>query len=299
MLGALQKPILLADLEAMLRQSLRADTPITAEQLAGALDRREIFVHYQPKATRIAPGRWIIEGVEALARWDHAALGRISPSRFIPLAEKNGLIRRLTEYVLETALAQCREWDMAGLELSVAINLSPQLLNDLTFPDQVARMAAQVGADARRVIFEVTESAAMFDPGTTMDVLTRMRVKNFGLSIDDFGTGYSSLAYLRRLPVDILKIDRSFIVDVGRDERDAALVSAMLAMAQELHLDVVAEGVEQWRQLDFLRQRHCNGAQGFLFSAPLPAERIHAHLHRDRDWPWQSWMNSPEASQLH
>ncbi|HKR34161.1 MAG TPA: EAL domain-containing response regulator, partial [Steroidobacteraceae bacterium] len=211
MLGALQKPILLADLEVMLRQCLRADSAINPTVLAAALDAQEIQVHYQPKATRISPNRWIVEGVEALARWHHPSLGFISPARFIPLAEKNGLIRRLTEQVLEMSLAQCRTWDAAGLELSVAINLSPQLLNDLSFPDQVARMAAQVGADARRIIFEVTESAAMFDPGTTMDVLTRMRVKNFGLSIDDFGTGYSSLKQLYLMPFSELKIDTSFV----------------------------------------------------------------------------------------
>ncbi len=281
MLGALQKPILLADLEAMLRQSLRADTPITAEQLAGALDRREIFVHYQPKATRIAPGRWIIEGVEALARWDHAALGRISPSRFIPLAEKNGLIRRLTEYVLETALAQCREWDMAGLELSVAINLSPQLLNDLTFPDQVARMAAQVGADARRVIFEVTESAAMFDPGTTMDVLTRMRVKNFGLSIDDFGTGYSSLKQLYLMPFSELKIDTSFVRDIFAHEDARTMVETMILLAHKLRLTACAEGVEAQEVLDFLDQAGCDRAQGYFIGRPMDGEPL---AERVREW---------------
>src|SRR5437868_6839487 len=129
MLGALQKPILLKDLEATLRQCLRADTPINPESLTLALDRGEIQVHYQPKATRVAPNRWIVEGVEALARWQHPSLGFISPARFIPLAEKNGLIRRLTEEVLEMALAQCRAWDSVGMQLSVAINLSPQLLN--------------------------------------------------------------------------------------------------------------------------------------------------------------------------
>src|SRR5688500_12285417 len=151
MLGALQKPILLADLEATLRRCFRGDTPVTPEALTEALDRREIQVHYQPKATRVTPGRWIVEGVEALARWQHPQHGFISPVRFIPLAEKNGLIRRLTEQVLETALAQCCAWDTVGLQLSVAVNLSPQLLNDLSFPDHVARMAAQVGADPRRI----------------------------------------------------------------------------------------------------------------------------------------------------
>ena len=138
MLGALQKPILLADLELMLRQCLRADAPINPAVLEAALDASEIQVHYQPKATRVAPHRWIVEGVEALARWHHPSLGSISPARFIPLAEKNGLIRRLTEQVLETSLAQCRAWDAVGLQLSVAINLSPQLLNDLAFPGREA-----------------------------------------------------------------------------------------------------------------------------------------------------------------
>src|SRR5690606_23040846 len=222
------------DLEATLRQCLRSDAPLTPEQLTAAIDKRQIQVYYQPKATRVAPGRWIVEGVEALARWHHPTLGPISPLRFIGLAEKNGLIRRLTEHVIEIALGQCRAWDAAGLPLSVAITLSPQLLNDLTFPDQVARMAAQVGADARRIVFEVTESAAMFDPGTPMDVLTRMRVKNFGLSIGDFGTGYSSLKQLYLMPFSELKIDTSFVRDVFAHEDARTMVETMVLLAHKL-----------------------------------------------------------------
>jgi EAL domain-containing protein (putative c-di-GMP-specific phosphodiesterase class I) len=274
MLGALQKPILLADLEATLRQCMRSDAPLTPESLTAALEKREIQVHYQPKATRVAPGRWIVEGVEALARWNHPSLGPISPLRFISVAEKYGLIRRLTEQVIETALSQCRAWDAAGLQLSVAINLSPQLLNDLAFPDHVARMAAQVGADARRIIFEVTESAAMFDPGTTMDVLTRMRVKNFGLSIDDFGTGYSSLKQLYLMPFSELKIDTSFVRDIFAHEDARTMVETMVLLAHKLRLTACAEGVETQEVLDFLDGVGCDRAQGYFIGRPMPGAAL-------------------------
>jgi EAL domain-containing protein (putative c-di-GMP-specific phosphodiesterase class I) len=274
MLGALQKPIMLGDLEATLRRCLRSDTPVTLAALTSALDQRQICVHYQPKATRVAPGSWIVEGVEALARWEHPTLGMISPVRFIPLAERNGLIRKLTEQVLEVSLAQCREWDAAGLHLSVAVNLSPQLLNDLAFPDQVARMAAQIGADARRIIFEVTESAAMFDPGTTMDVLTRMRVKNFGLSIDDFGTGYSSLKQLYLMPFSELKIDTSFVRDVFAHEDARTMVETMILLAHKLRLTACAEGVETQEILDFLDAVGCDRAQGYFIGRPMPGQAL-------------------------
>ena len=219
--------------------------------------------------------------MEALARWNHPSLGFISPARFSPLAEKNGLIRRLTEQVLETSLAQCRMWDAAGLQLSVAINLSPQLLNDLAFPDQVARMAAQVGADARRIIFEVTESAAMFDPGTTMDVLTRMRVKNFGLSIDDFGTGYSSLKQLYLMPFSELKIDTSFVRDIFAHEDARTMVETMVLLAHKLRLTACAEGVESQEVLDFLDSVECDRAQGYFIGRPMPGDALE---HAVREW---------------
>ena len=156
--------------------------------------------------------------------------------------------------------------------MSVAINLSPQLLNDLAFPDQVARMAAQVGADARRIIFEVTESAAMFDPGTTMDVLTRMRVKNFGLSIDDFGTGYSSLKQLYLMPFSELKIDTSFVRDIFAHEDARTMVETMVLLAHKLRLTACAEGVESQEVLDFLDSVGMRPRAG-LFHRPADAGR--------------------------
>ena len=268
-----------------------------ADQPGGARPQRsiarEIQVHYQPKATRVAPNRWIVEGVEALARWQHPSLGFISPARFIPLAEKNGLIRRLTEQVLEMSLAQCRAWDAAGLQLSVAINLSPQLLNDLAFPDQVARMAAQVGADARRIIFEVTESAAMFDPGTTMDVLTRMRVKNFGLSIDDFGTGYSSLKQLYLMPFSELKIDTSFVRDIFAHEDARTMVETMVLLAHKLRLTACAEGVESPEILDFLDSVGCDRAQGYYIGRPMPGAALESAV---REWNAQARLIPAELA---
>ncbi|MFO7306397.1 MAG: EAL domain-containing response regulator [Gammaproteobacteria bacterium] len=280
MLGALQKPILLEDLESTLRRCLRGESPLTLETLRAALERHEIEVYYQPKATRVAPGRWVIEGVEALARWHHPALGPISPVRFVSLAEKHGLIRSLTEQVIEVALRQCCAWEADGLQLSVAINLSPQLLNDLSFPDQVARMAAQIGADARRIVFEVTESAAMFDPGTTMDVLTRMRVKNFGLSIDDFGTGYSSLKQLYLMPFSELKIDTSFVRDIFAHDDARTMVETMVLLAHKLGLTACAEGVETQEILDFLDSVGCDRAQGYFIGRPMPGDRLGEEVRR-------------------
>ncbi len=276
MLDALQKPILLPDLESRLRSVLVHESPLSAADLERAIDLGQISVHYQPKATRKAKGLWIIEGTEALARWRHPDLGPVSPARFIPLAEKHGLIRRLTDYVLQAALSQSRHWDLHGLPLSMAINLSPQLLNDLGFPDRVARQAEDVGADARRIIFEITESAAMADPGTSMDVLTRLRVKNFGLSIDDFGTGFSSLKQLYLMPFSELKIDTSFVLDVCDHDDARIMVDTMVLLAHKLQLTACAEGVETQAALDFLDECGCDRAQGYFIGRPMPGVDIPA-----------------------
>jgi len=274
MLVALRKPILLADLEERLRSVLVTESVLGPEDIERALENSEFAVHYQPKVVRKGPGKWLIEGTEALARWRHPERGPISPARFIPLAERHGLIRRLTDYVLEAALTQSREWDEQGLVMSMAINLSPQLLDDLAFPDRVAGQAAGIGADARRIVFEVTESAAMADPGTSMDVLTRLRVKNFGLSIDDFGTGYSSLKQLYLMPFSELKIDTSFVLDVCEHEDARIMVETMILLAHKLQLTVCAEGVETQGALDFLDQCGCDRAQGYFIGKPMPGADI-------------------------
>lgn len=274
MLGALQKPIMLADLEAVLRKAMHRHATLTQADLERALERDEIIVHYQPKAARLGDGRWNIEGVEALARWKHARYGFVPPPEFIALAEACGLIRRLTERVLEASLRQAGEWHAEGSLLTVAINLSPILLNDRSFPDQAQELAEKFGVDPHRVIFEVTESAAMSDPDRSMDVLTRLRVKNFGLSIDDFGTGYSSLKQLYLMPFSELKIDISFVRDVCQRDEARVMVEAMIWLAHKLGLTACAEGVETESVLQFLDTVACDRAQGYLIGRPVSGQDL-------------------------
>ncbi|MBC7984577.1 MAG: EAL domain-containing response regulator [Candidatus Obscuribacterales bacterium] len=274
MLGTLRKPIMLADLEAVLRKTLRGELALTPADLDAAIRRHEIEVFYQPKASCVGPKRWLVDGVEALARWRHPQMGFISPARFIPLAEQHNLIRALTESVLESAMLQSREWQQAGHDLSVAINLSPQLLNDLGFPDRVDEIAERIHVERRKIVFEVTESAAMSDPAATMEVLTRLRVKNFDLSIDDFGTGYSSLKQLYLMPFGELKIDISFVRDVCTRDDARTMVEIMVLLAHKLGLKVCAEGVETQAILDHLEAAGCDRAQGYFIARPMPGVQV-------------------------
>ena len=274
MLGALQKPIMLSDLEAALRKTMKSGSAVTAADLEQALARNELQVFYQPKASRTTDGRWWIEGVEALARWKHAQRGFIPPPQFIAVAESSGLIRQLTERVMEISMRQVAEWRAQDMSLSVAINLSPRLLNDRTFPDLVDRVAMRYGVEPRDIIFEITESAAMSDPEATMDVLTRLRVKSFGLSIDDFGTGYSSLKQLYLMPFSELKIDISFVRDVCHRDEARVMVETMVMLAHKLGLTSCAEGVETPDVLDFLANAECDRVQGYFISKPVPGEQL-------------------------
>lgn len=283
MLGALQKPIMLGDLEAVLRKTMKPGAGVTSIELELALARNELQVYYQPKATLI-DGKWQAKGVEALARWRHPLRGFIPPPVFIHIAEASGLIRQLTEQVVESAIRQAAAWSAAGLPLSVAINLSPRLLNDRSFPDLAGGLAARYGVSPELITFEITESAAMSDPDTTMDVLTRLRVKSFGLSIDDFGTGYSSLKQLYLMPFSELKIDISFVRDVCHRDEARVMVETMVLLAHKLGLTACAEGVETAEVLDFLAKTHCDCAQGYLIGKPMPYQELPAAI--------AAWNNS-------
>ncbi len=274
MLGALQKPIMLGDLEAVLRKTMKRGVGVTAADLELALARNELQVYYQPKARHTAEGKWRVEGVEALARWQHPTLGFIPPPVFIGIAEASGLIRQLTEQVVELSIRQVAKWHAANMPLAVAINLSPRLINDRTFPDMAALLAARHGLDTRFITFEITETAAMSDAEATMDVLTRLRVKNFGLSIDDFGTGYSSLKQLYLMPFSELKIDISFVRDVCHRDEARVMVETMVLLAHKLGLTTCAEGVETQEVLDFLAQAQCDCAQGYLIGKPMPGREL-------------------------
>ena len=226
----------------------------------------ELFLNYQPKYTLDGER---IEGVEALLRWQHPTQGLIPPGEFIPVAEGTGIILRLTERVLGLALAQMRCWLDAGHSVPVAVNLSTRCLLDADLPDLVARLLAEYRVPPQLLRLEVTESAVMGDAARCMEVLQRLHDLGVRLSIDDFGTGYSSMAYLRRLPVDELKVDRSFVLGMTTNSADAVLVRTAIDLGHNLGLTVVAEGVEGAEHVHALRALGCDIAQGYHYARPM------------------------------
>ena len=234
--------------------------------LRRAIERGELRLFYQPKIDLVS-GRVI--GAEALVRWQHPTLGLVLPSKFIPVAEESGLIVPLGEWVLNAACEQLRAWQGAGHDLQVAINVSARQFRQRNLAELVLRAMAACNIDPRFVEIEVTESVIMNDAEGSIATLEAMKAHGISISIDDFGTGYSSLNYLKRLPVDILKIDQSFVRDITTDHNDAAIVRTIIGLARSLGKKVIAEGVEDDRQLSFLNAYGCNYGQGYLFGKPL------------------------------
>jgi diguanylate cyclase (GGDEF)-like protein len=240
-------------------------------ELHRAIAEKELLIYFQPKA-ELRTGD--VKGAEALVRWRHPQRGLLPPDEFIPLAQHTGLVRPLTLYVLDEALRQCAIWRLDGLDLRVAVNVAMRNLLDMQFPDDVTDLLSQWGIAPDRLELEITESAIMADPFRVRNVLTRLSEMGVRLSIDDFGTGYSSLAYLKRLPVRELKIDKSFVMNMTEDENDAVIVRSTIDLGRNLGLEVVAEGVQSgeiWRELD---RYGCDVAQGFYLSGPLPGEEL-------------------------
>jgi diguanylate cyclase (GGDEF)-like protein len=235
--------------------------------LLRAIDDGEFFLCYQPKMD--INGRDIV-GMEALVRWQRPGHGIVPPDKFIAVAEENGLIVRLGTWVLQEACRQNKTWQDAGLpKLKVAVNLSARQLRDNAFVPLVTQILAETGLEAHYLELELTESALMGDASDTVCKLLRLKEMGISISVDDFGTGYSSLSYLKHLPIDTIKVDRSFVRDIVNDPDDAAIVDAIVAMAHSLKLNVIAEGVETREQLEFLQQRKCQQAQGYYFARPL------------------------------
>jgi diguanylate cyclase (GGDEF)-like protein len=246
-----------------------------AGELRQAIDSRQIVVYFQPKAA-LSDGR--VFGVEALVRWRHPAHGFLPPDQFIPLAEHTGLITPLTAYVLRESLAQCARWREEGLDLSVAVNVAVRNLLDTDLVATVATLLAEHGIAAGHLTLEVTESSIMGDPERTITVLERLAALGVTISVDDFGTGYSSLAYLQRLPVHEVKVDKSFVFRMSNDPNDAAIVRSIVELGHTLGLTVVAEGVEDRMAWDRLAAMSCDVAQGYFLSRPVPAPEISAWL---------------------
>jgi diguanylate cyclase (GGDEF)-like protein len=246
-----------------------------AGELRRAISDRELVVHYQPKADL---QRGEVISVEALVRWKHPELGLLPPGEFVPMAEQTGQIRPLTLFVLDTAAAQAREWEDAGLSLKVAVNLAMANLIDSQLPDDVAALLAKHKLAPSSLILEITENVVMADPARTLAILDRLRSLGVGLSLDDFGTGHSSLAYLRQLQVDELKIDRSFVTDMVRDGQNAAIVRSTIDLAHAMGVRIVAEGVEDADTLFELKAMGADEVQGFYLSAAVPPSEITAML---------------------
>ncbi len=246
-----------------------------AGALRHAIEHDALLLHYQPKV-ELGSGR--VSGVEALVRWQHPERGLIPPDVFVPLAEQTGLIAPLTLWVLDAALRQCRAWRSRGVTIEVSVNLSMWDLRDASLVDAVSGMLAAYGVAPPLLCLELTESSIMADAERALDVLTRLSALGARISIDDFGTGYSSLAYLKRLPVDELKIDRSFVQHLATDENDTAIVCSTIGLGHSLGLRVVAEGVEDERAWNLLAGMGCDVAQGYYLSRPLPASELDAWL---------------------
>ncbi len=257
-----------------------------AEALRVALVDDQLVLHYQPK---LDIARDKVTGVEALVRWQHPDRGLLYPDEFIDLAEQTGLMKPLTLRVLDQALAQCAAWRADGLDLTVAVNVSPSNLVDLALPDQVGALLDRHRLPPEALELEVTEAILVQERDTAMAVLTRLRDAGSTISIDDYGTGYSSLAYLAGLPVTGLKIDRSFVAQIAEDPRVGAIVRSTVELAHDLELTCVAEGVEDARSLALLVDFGCDVAQGYHLSRPLPASDLTRYLRtRDHDQPEQS-----------
>ncbi|HEX6498973.1 MAG TPA: bifunctional diguanylate cyclase/phosphodiesterase [Micromonosporaceae bacterium] len=244
-----------------------------AGDLRRALDNDELEVYFQPQV-RLCDRRLV--GVECLARWDHPAHGSVSPEDFVAVAEHTGQLSRLTEFVMTEGLRRCRQWMDAGRPLSVAINLSPRTLLDPEFPDRVEEMLRRHGVDAHLLTLEITEDGVIGETDRPMPALRRLHALGVRLAVDDFGTGYSSLSYLRRLPVQEVKIDRTFVQGMATDQGDLAIVRAVVDLSRHFGLTVVAEGVESELTLTLLDEIGCDIGQGFLFSRPLPYDRLEA-----------------------
>jgi diguanylate cyclase (GGDEF)-like protein/PAS domain S-box-containing protein len=240
--------------------------------LRTAVENNTLMLYYQPKVN-LKTGN--ITDVEALLRWNHPKYGFIPPDEFIPIAEQNGLIKQLTIWVLDQALQQCNTWHKIGMKIGVAVNLSTKNLQDMTLPEQVSELLTKWNISPSNLILEITESSLMADPVQAMEVLQRLKKLGISLSIDDFGTGYSSLAYLKNLPVDEIKVDKSFVMEMTQFNTDSMIVRSVINIAHNLGLKVVAEGVENQLIWEMLNSLNCDTAQGYFISRPIPGDALY------------------------
>jgi len=284
--ASLNKPLEIAPLQEMLkelkvsRQQLgkiqcKDKAVITSEELRDAIETGQLVLHYQPQID-MKNGQLV--SLEALVRWQHPKHGLIYPNSFISLAEANGLIGSLTEEVIRIALNQDFHWTEIGLRVPISINVSAENITSLTLPEQLERQLQDKKLDPSLLVLEITESALMGELVTSLDILTRLRLKGFSLSIDDFGTGFSSLSQLHRVPFSELKVDQSFVMKMDEDDEAYAIVETCVMLGQKLKMNVVAEGVENKKIFDMLVNIGCDAAQGYYIAKPMPANMLEGWL---------------------
>lgn len=276
MAGSFCKPIALEELQALLLNHRQEQRIITADQLSAAIENGHLVVHYLPKITFKSSGRWVVEGAEALVRWQHEDYGLLYPQDFLALAEKTGLIMGLTDFVFRAAMEQARVWFTNGLYVELGLNLSAQFLGDLEFPDRLLTLIRENDLDPSMITLELTETSAMLDPDVTMDILARLRVKNINLCLDDFGVGYSSLTHLYRMPFSEVKLDNAFIHDMRTSPDAQALVEGLIYLTHKLKMRACAEGVEDEATLKLLEKMGCDKIQGHHIGSAVPAKDLPA-----------------------
>lgn len=268
MITHLQKPIDIAAIKSLLLKGKKEILSPTAERLSKAISDYEMILHYQPKIDIKTSD---VIGVEALVRWKPASYPIMFPDIFISLAEHTGLIKQLTFWVVKEAFKQWLNWKEKGYLIKISINLSPVMLNDLLLPDDLQTLVLQYKVDPTYICFEVTEAGVMSRPQLAMDILTRLRLKGFSLSIDDFGTGYSSLTELHRMPFSELKIDRSFTLNVFKEQESWTIIRSIIELGHNLGLKVTAEGIETREMWTKLKTSGCDNAQGYFICIPMAA----------------------------
>ncbi len=263
-----------------MNDSFSVDRLALQSELRHAIENDQLELFYQPK---IDCNSHQVSGVEALVRWRHPRHGLMLPDQFIPLAESTGLIKPLTTWVVLDALRNCCDWHENGFRLTVAVNISAINLQDPLFPGIVANALKETGAKSEWLELEITETAIMLDPALAIDAINRLHGMGVSLSIDDFGTGYSSMAYLQKLLVAKLKIDKSFVLNMTTNANDAVIVRSLIGLAHNLGLSVVAEGVENDEAWEDLKRLGCDSAQGFNMSHPIPKDELLVWLKQS---PW-------------
>lgn len=281
MMATYQKPLRLADLEQCLASAVGGITDITFDSLVRALESRELELHYQPQIHLCGDQAGTVYGVEGLMRWCQPVGAVIVPARFIPVAEESDLIDAITDLAISQAASQLSAWRDRGLDLSVAINLSPRLLKQRALPERMETLLAGTGLQHQHLVLEVTESGAMTNIVLATEILTRLRIHGIHISLDDFGTGFSSMVQLYRMPFSQIKIDRSFVADMTRNHEAEVIVRSIVGLASNLGLRCCAEGIEDLETLRRLAQLGCDSGQGYYIARPMPAEDLPAWI---EDW---------------